>query len=257
MACKVAGCRFPHSHTTLGHVCGTCGLNGHGQLECGKPGMCQALLIASSGASIPSCTAPGCKHPHLHTLAGHKCTTCQKFHQGECTTTATLQCPQCKDPAASFQRPHRKLFLNGSECPVCLSDSINCILSCGHGICGECADEMAPPAAAAAPSSVLYTDDKFQKLVLTDLPPPILQAVQKGLVSLPAPPPSPLASAYYMGMGCRMYVRVETDQTKITGFLLHSDLMGQYGAGDPDLDHMPFLHRFLKGTIQVYNDAGQ
>lgn len=246
--CTVAGCRFPQSHTALGHVCGTCGLNGHGQLECGKPDKCLALLNQPQTPPL-SCTVPGCLHPSLHSIQGHKCSVCHTFHGGECTTTATIKCPQCKDPAATFKRPHRKLFLNGSECPVCLSDSINCILSCGHGLCGECADQMAVP--EGGNQDFLYTDDKYEKLVITDLPPPIADAA-KVLLNLS----EPVVSEYYMGMGCRLYVRVDTNQS-IRGFLLHSDLMGQYGVGDPDLDHMPFLYRFLKGAIQVFANAGR
>ena len=35
-SCKVAGCRHPHNHVTLGHLCGKCGKYGHGQMECGN-----------------------------------------------------------------------------------------------------------------------------------------------------------------------------------------------------------------------------
>ena len=43
--CKVAGCRFPKSHTTAGHLCGKCKQYGHGQIECNNPIMKESLKV--------------------------------------------------------------------------------------------------------------------------------------------------------------------------------------------------------------------
>ena len=32
--CFVEGCRYNHTHTTSGHLCGTCKNYGHGKIEC-------------------------------------------------------------------------------------------------------------------------------------------------------------------------------------------------------------------------------
>ena len=34
MSCKATYCRFSKSHTTVEHLCGTCNVKGHGQVEC-------------------------------------------------------------------------------------------------------------------------------------------------------------------------------------------------------------------------------
>ena len=249
MTCLVKGCRFPHTHVTLGHICGSCGMFGHGQVECGHKDLCKNLIMKGLKDRVSDvCTVPGCIHPNLHLTSSHQCTTCKKYHGGECPREGQLKCPECKS-SSSFRLPHPRLFLNKSECPVCLSEPINCILSpCGHGLCGDCASEMS--GSKFWGEGRLYTEEKYKKLLIpkADLP-PHLQAVAKEVLLPVARSGLKVASHHYAGMGCTMFIRI-TNNT-IMGFFMHSDFHGQYGVGCPNTDHTPFRDRFLKDCICV------
>ena len=77
--CKVRGCRFPFSHTTIAHRCGTCGEYGHGQVECGNLDMCRMLTedyTYSNNKKLPidiQCAVPGCPYPFSHMTSAHHC----------------------------------------------------------------------------------------------------------------------------------------------------------------------------------------
>ena len=43
MYCKVLHCRYPNTHVTAGHKCGTCHQFGHGQIECNNDELRVAL----------------------------------------------------------------------------------------------------------------------------------------------------------------------------------------------------------------------
>ena len=83
MYCKVEGCRFSAHHVTCAHVCGTCGVKGHGVRECGNVGLIAALDSASHELIPPQkqCCVGNCKDIGRHTTAGHPCThsACGKF----------------------------------------------------------------------------------------------------------------------------------------------------------------------------------
>ena len=89
MYCKVAGCRFPDFHVTNAHVCGGCGVTGHGLNECGSISLIDALASQDS-PPIPldmQCCVMGCEDVAGHTTAGHRCTHC-KQHAHDAT-----ECP--------------------------------------------------------------------------------------------------------------------------------------------------------------------
>lgn len=81
MYCRVSGCTFSDHHITPEHVCGTCGLKGHGVWECGKKGLVTALQEAVYEL-IPlqaQCCVKSCKAIGRHTSAGHMCTHCKQY----------------------------------------------------------------------------------------------------------------------------------------------------------------------------------
>lgn len=88
MTCKVKNCRFPSTHTTLGHQCGKCGNFGHGVLECGNPKLVMNLLINNKDKLLKPhqyCQVVGCQFKEYHTTRGHKCEKCNRFHSNnEC-----------------------------------------------------------------------------------------------------------------------------------------------------------------------------
>ena len=85
--CKVAGCRFPKSHTTAGHLCGKCKQYGHGQIECNNPMMKESLKVFFNDKINEDdyCELGGCKYPWSHNRRAHNCHKCFRNHRStEC-----------------------------------------------------------------------------------------------------------------------------------------------------------------------------
>ena len=238
--CTVIGCRYPNTHVTLGHQCGTCNKYGHGQIECSSNSISN-MNLHQRLPTYAQCTIPNCKFKTLHTMNGHKCSTCNTFHSSECPQAdGKLQCPQCRTPSF-FQKPHRQLFLNKSECPVCLSSTINCILNpCGHGICSSCADTM--EIKNLNPNS-LYSN--LEIIPEDDIPTHFINDFKQ----LFSAKDVNVVKEYFCGMGNKIFIRYTTELNATDAFVLHSDLQGQYGVGNPETDHMPYLKQFVKDHI--------
>ncbi len=78
--CKVNGCRFPYTHVTAFHQCGTCKWFGHGQIECNDDIM-RSELKKYIDHFIPiakQCTVENCCSKTTHTTEGHCCNYCGK-----------------------------------------------------------------------------------------------------------------------------------------------------------------------------------
>lgn len=89
MSCKVKYCRFAGLHIARGHLCGKCGILGHGATECGNQAMIDSLALDTT--VIPFnllCNVPGCKDIESHTTGGHQCAYCKKFEHAE------IECPE-------------------------------------------------------------------------------------------------------------------------------------------------------------------
>ena len=85
--CKVDYCRFPKTHTTQYHKCGTCNQTGHGQVECGKPNKISALRLFDNDSIdvCHQCTVPQCPNKTTHTNSSHICLKCGRRHpEQEC-----------------------------------------------------------------------------------------------------------------------------------------------------------------------------
>ena len=76
--CKINGCRYNQEHTTERHCCGTCKLNGHGQIECGNKDLIKELEKYKDDFIENQCDIRGCIDPHTHTTNGHSCLYCDK-----------------------------------------------------------------------------------------------------------------------------------------------------------------------------------
>ena len=84
MNCKVSECRFYYTHTTAGHMCGTCFKFGHGQLECHNVRRKAILKENSKNDVLPldqQCQLPFCQHKSNHTTDAHHCFKCKKRDQ--------------------------------------------------------------------------------------------------------------------------------------------------------------------------------
>jgi hypothetical protein len=87
MYCKVSYCRFPHSHVTKEHICGTCNNKGHGQVECNNSKLRHDLETFYNDVLPVSnqCTIPNCHSKTTHTNEGHHCINCGRRHdESEC-----------------------------------------------------------------------------------------------------------------------------------------------------------------------------
>jgi hypothetical protein len=77
VTCQVDGCRHNKEHTTQRHCCGTCKLNGHGQIECGNENLIKELEIYKNDFVYYPCDLKDCMDSHTHTTDGHSCLYCE------------------------------------------------------------------------------------------------------------------------------------------------------------------------------------
>jgi hypothetical protein len=155
--CKVSGCRFPFSHTTIAHRCGICSAYGHGQIECGKPDMCRALTddytysTNKELADSVQCSISGCPYPFSHMTSAHHCYGCGKRGVNCCwgftrsarnKTLENIECPSCK--AINSVDCDLQIF-TGGDCIVCMEPKKMVILkTCKHAnVCFDCCSKLA------------------------------------------------------------------------------------------------------------------
>ena len=84
MTCLVKNCRYPNTHVTTGHMCGTCHKYGHGMMEHHNPIYQKELeekfkMIDNSLPVAKHCTIEGCYYCAHHTTEGHYCRVCKNF----------------------------------------------------------------------------------------------------------------------------------------------------------------------------------
>ena len=145
--CRVRGCRFPHSHVTGGHVCGSCGQRGHGVQECGKESLIERLYDYFGNDMVEDhCTVEGCDDPHTHSTSGHHCKRCNvRTTDSTCCNTIleNCVCPICRCEN-HFVNLSRKVYAQGSECVVCFNEGPLVLFdTCGHVcVCSDCARRL-------------------------------------------------------------------------------------------------------------------
>ena len=206
--------------------------------------------------------------------------------QGEAETEyapATVVCPECRAETQPQELGQSRLFLNKSECPVCMANPIETILYCGHGLCNECCkrleekyvqlqEEMEEDEDDAELIATLvmgqvedlailgdlgYSEDRLSSMVLQNCDSianvDSFNALVNGLGSNDSVPgywtKFPWTAESEMVVR-RKFVSGEDDApTEV--FLLHPDMCGQYGEWSPDTDHRPFVTIFTNGLVQI------
>ena len=88
MPCQAYQCRFPATHTTLGHRCGRCGDYGHGVREHNDAILMTSLMDrTSANETMPlndQCDLDGCLHKISHNRDAHHCRECsQRGHTSQ------------------------------------------------------------------------------------------------------------------------------------------------------------------------------
>ena len=163
--CEVSGCRYPNSHTTRSHHCGTCGEYGHGQLECNS-NVAKQQLRKFFNDTLPlylQCTQPLCEFKQFHTSRAHFCSICNGNHAScNCADSndyrfrayrelkslntspnftnkiiCKIECPTCRQ-VNTFNLEYCVLYGVEAKCSICFDNDINTRIPCGHTLCSSC-----------------------------------------------------------------------------------------------------------------------
>ena len=143
--CKVSKCRFSHTHTTSGHLCGNCNLLGHGRMEC-RSNHKKSLLQQKHGMDVLpldiQCNVLSCISRGNHTTEAHICSICGT-RGGTCTCghVLTRKCPICR--VVSDVDLANKIF-TGGECLICMEQKVVVVFDkCKHAqVCSECVSKL-------------------------------------------------------------------------------------------------------------------
>jgi hypothetical protein len=244
--CKVRGCHFLDTHTTVGHKCGSCNEYGHGQYECGCPDKIENLGKFSSDI-IPTykqCDIVGCKYKWSHTFEAHTCYLCQqRGHSSyDChlryRAVFRIQCPECSKHT-TVPIWHEPIKCVPIKCAKCDEIKFPMALACGDApLCRECIVELDP-------HSEIHIED-------------ISGMLDSGICDVGEAKTTldlhdgKVYTMIYGGMGCAWYIRREPkdeidDESKYSGYFLHSDNQGQYGEKLNDMPKVAtFIHEYTR-----------
>ena len=137
MSCRVEKCRYPTTHTTKGHKCGTCKKYGHGQQECHNEKLKNKLLKYYDDKILyeNQCKFGGCKYKKFHTTEGHNCSNCNNYLHAysTCPLNQTVQVQQNDDigyeiicPLCREKNNFTKNLIHGSneDCVICFTNTL-------------------------------------------------------------------------------------------------------------------------------------
>lgn len=243
--CKVYNCRFPWSHTTVGHECGKCHNFGHGQYEC-----CHSSRIKNLNTSVDElpaqmqCTMAGCKYKKYHVSLVHKCKICKNNHSSrdcpeqkkEEDTIYIIECPMCKI-LNHISRNQPKIYGVDELCCVCADNKINLFLpKCGHVcLCLDCADKLNKK-----------PKKEYEKEIMAENG--LSEEIKKIALDKFNATNSKVYTICPMDLGCCMYIRRFNNTSRLEGFFMHYDDWGQYGI---DTDKTPMVKDFINGYNEV------
>ena len=181
-----------------------------------------------------------------------------------------VSCPECRAQTHAQTLEQTALFLNKSECPVCMGNGINVILYCGHGVCSECYDELVARhnqtdddyveeiatlileemQDTASLDMMGYTEERLKEMIVENCESnETISTFSQIVECLPN-----TASGYWCEFpwsdeGMMVVRHKSEDGTKM--ILLHHELCGQYGEWCPDTDHRPFVTLFTNGLVKL------
>lgn len=240
MSCRVKGCRYPKSHTTIGHLCSVCLKYGHGRMECGK----KHRLNIYYNEKLPlckQCSMRDCKFKMYHTNEAHHCPKCLQNHSiNDCPQfqftikILKIKCPICRidneiDVSSNITEVK-------DTCCVCMDKKASVIFpKCGHICCClSCSKQL--NVLDDAKIYNLYNEVLNEDHMVTYCD---LVKTKRCFINKKE---SKLYCIVYAGMGCSLYIRRDFTDGVLLGFFLHSDCQGQYG-----INHIPFANKFVEG----------
>jgi len=210
--CKVNKCRFPISHVTSYHQCGTCKIRGHGVTECNNVNKIKYLKNLYFNDELPvleHCLFGGCQNPSTHTTDSHTCGICQeRLHSvSTCPTNikeTNITCPTCR----KINKSKFRSFGSENKCVICFEEAQIFLPECGHScLCLKCSKTIDKN----NDSGELY-DEKY--LIDQQYNVPFIKSHFKEY---------PSYVVVYEGMGCCTLVRRLNENVSIEALFVHSD----------------------------------
>lgn len=229
--CKVHGCRYSWSHTTLGHECGTCHKFGHGQYEC------ENTLKISNLNNIKDilplnlqCSIKGCRFKEYHIKEIHK----SSFSCDKKKIQYIIECPICRT-INHINENQPKLYGVSDICCVCTEKNVELFFSnCGHAcICLDCADNLNK------------NIKDYQKEITKEHQ--IDNNIKLFILKKFEGKNEKIFHTIKLDMGCSIWIRRKNQKSPLEGFFMHSDDWGQYGCNKRKL----LLEDFLEGYSEL------
>ena len=243
--CKVAGCRFPFSHTSLGHQCGSCNVLGHGVRECRSTNMRNNLINnVDYNIKLPhnlQCTNSLCLKKEYHTNDAHHCSICDLRHnESECNmfsdnVKVSLKCPLCRtDNELHLSDPKA---VSTDKCSICLEELSDIEFpNCGHVcVCSNCLVQ-------------LWNNCKYKIITKNDGQYDQFDEVFETAANIFGNQESKIYTRINVGMGSLIYLKRNFYGDQIKGFFMHNDCWGQYG---PATSEVPYRNHFLYGYKEI------
>lgn len=208
--CKISKCRYPVTHVTSFHQCGTCKQFGHGMIECNDSFKIDYLRQYYNDQLPESdhCLFGGCDNLETHTSESHICSNCNyRLHSiytcPQIIKESKIPCPKCR----TINNKVFKTFGSENKCIICYEQAQIFLSDCGHEcLCLECSKKIDEN------KSFDYYDEKY----LTDHNYNV-SLIKTHLKEYPS------YIIVYEGMGCYTIVRRLKSSSDIEGLFIHSD----------------------------------
>jgi hypothetical protein len=224
--CMIKNCRFPISHTSMGHLCGSCHDTGHGIVECNNKYAINYIKQHYHRDILPlemHCQFGSCNSQY-HTSAGHFCLLCfDRLHSAETCPSNNpvldikLDCPICR--CENIIRKDQPIIKGYNEqCAICMENQIEIFFpNCGHTcICLKCMKRLDKNTKYKNNNELDIFDDIRDESVL------IMQGYDITLIrSTLLDYPSYISIDE--GMGCCTLIRKLNSNSPIEGLFNHSD----------------------------------
>ena len=248
-SCQVRGCRFIHSHVTMSHKCGKCGIYGHGQIECGIQHKIIKLHNDHSLDKLPNsehCKIPNCPMKELHNTESHHCQFCGNRHsERKCDDINsipyfTFDCPLCRK-SNTICCSQTRIVGSSEKCSICLENNVEIYMpECGHiCLCYSCMETLDDTNSRIESLDTMrqHTFDNFNQLLDNTIN--LLNGKEM------------VYTIIYLDLGCQIFIRKQKRDDEIQGFFMHSDNWGQYGQ---HLSDVSMLNSFKYGYRHIVNN---
>lgn len=232
--CKVRKCRYPVSHVTSYHYCGTCKQQGHGILECGNISLKNNLIQYYSYVlpEYEECLFGECINNVIrtHKTDSHTCTTCYDRLHSSITCPLNIpknniKCPVCRANNSSFF----KIFGSEDKCVICFKNVEIFLPDCGHNcLCISCTKKLNHKTSQYEIYDELILNDKKYDVSL----------IKSHLLDYPT------YVVILEGMGHCTVIRRLDKSSELEGIFIHSD-----DGYDPN--HSRFNNEFVYGYCKI------